>query len=63
MSEVKQLDDHKDFVEHRSSYDDMFRDLEEVLERYDHLVFAHEKVAALETIKAVVIFSELVDME
>lgn len=63
MSEVKQLDDHKDFVEHRSSYDDMYSDLEAVLERYDDLVFPHEKVAALETIKAVVIFSELVDME
>ena len=63
MSEIKQLDDHKDFVEHRSSYDDLYRDLDEVLERYDDLVFPHEKVAALETIKAVVIFSECVDLE
>tara|TARA_B110000977_G_C11053911_1_gene483354 strand:+ start:697 stop:888 length:192 start_codon:yes stop_codon:yes gene_type:complete len=63
MSDVEHLNDHKDFIESRSSYDDMYNELESVLEKFDGLVFAHEKVAALETIKALVIFSECVDME
>ena len=63
MSDIEQLSEHKDFIEHRSSYDDLYNDLEAVLDEYDDLVFAHEKIAALETLKSVVVFSECVEIE
>lgn len=63
MSEIEQLSEHKKFFEHCSSYEDLYNDLEKVLEQYNDLVFPHEKVAALETLKNVIILSECVEIE
>jgi len=60
---IKDLTEHKDFVEHRHVYDDMYNELEQVLERFDGRLFPHEKVAALDILKSLIIYSECVDLE
>jgi len=61
--EIKDLTEHKDFIEHRPVYDDLYNALERVLEGFDGHVFPHEKVAALDILKTLIIHSECVDLE
>jgi len=48
---IESIDSHKGYVERSAAYDDMFTDIENVLDKYSGLVFEHEKIAALEVIK------------
>jgi len=59
---VATLTEHPDFTESRSAYDEMYGELEEVLDKYSGLVFPHEKVAALSVLNSIVTFSECVDL-
>lgn len=62
LMDIKEIKSHKDFVERRPIYDEMYNALEEVLESYDGHIFPHEKVAALDILKTLIIYSECVDM-
>ena len=57
------LETHDDYQETRPHYEAMCTDLQKVLAKYHHDLFPHEKIAALETIKYLVMVGECLEVE
>lgn len=57
------LETHDDYQETRPHYEAMCADLQKVLKKYDHDLFAHEKIAALETLKYIIMVSECLEIQ
>jgi len=57
------LETHDEYEESRPHYEAMCTDIQKVLRKYNNDLFPHEKIAALETIKYLIMVQECLEIQ